>query len=337
MADLGAFISGCSGLTLTPDEERFFERSNPFGLILFRRNCADISQVKALTAAFRSAVGRRNAPVFIDQEGGRVQRLGPPVWRAYPAARAYGELYARDAVAALRCARHVGRLMAEDLYSIGITANCVPVLDVPQPGAHEIIGQRAYALSPDTILILARAHAAGFLEGGVLPVIKHIPGHGRATADSHLDLPVINAKLADLTAVDFLPFAGFSDAVLGMTAHVVYTDIDALAPATQSRRVVSDIIRKLIGFDGLLMTDDLSMKALSGSYTERTIRALAAGCDLVLHCNGELAEMEEVASAAGKLKGKSLSRARIALQSVRKPRGFDRRQAVRDLGTLMDQ
>ena len=335
---IGAFISGCAGLALTPAEQSFFGRTNPFGLILFKRNCETPAQLKALTDSFRAAVGRRNAPVFVDQEGGRVQRLGPPLeaWRKYPAARAYGEVYGRCRLTGLRAARNVGRLMAEDLIEAGITANCVPVLDVPQPGAHEIIGSRAYASGIEAIMALARAHAAGFAEGGVLPVIKHIPGHGRARADSHLELPIIDAARADLEAVDFPPFAAFADAPMGMTAHVVYTDIDPHFPATQSKKVIGSVIRRQIGFRGLLMTDDLSMKALGGSYAEKTTAALAAGCDLVLHCNGEMDQMEEVAAAAGFLKGKALARARAALKQARKPQPFERKQAMKDLETLLN-
>jgi beta-N-acetylhexosaminidase len=334
---IGAFISGCLGPVLSPSERAFFARTNPFGLILFRRNCETPEQLKRLTDDFRAAVGRKNAPVFIDQEGGRVQRLGPPsnAWRQYPPARAYGEAYRHDPLTALRSARNVGRMMAEDLIAAGITVNCVPVLDVPQPGAHEIIGSRAYSDRIEQIMALARAHAAGFADGGVLPVVKHIPGHGRAKADSHLELPVVDASLAELRAVDFPPFAAFADAPMGMTAHVVFTALDKSAPATLSRKVVSSVIRKEIGFRGLLMTDDLSMKALTGSYAERTARAFAAGCDLVLHCNGEMAEMEEVAAAAGWLRGKPLVRARAALKAARKPQPFDRKQASRDLENLL--
>ena len=338
-APIGAFISGCLGLSLSDAEKVFFARTNPFGLILFRRNVQSPEQLLSLTTAFRAAVGRRNAPVFVDQEGGRVQRLGPPSnnWRAYPAASKYGQLYDADPVAALRAARHVGRLMAADLIASGITANCVPVLDVPQPGAHEIIGSRAYSARLEVIMALARAHAAGFMDGGVLPVIKHIPGHGRARADSHLELPVVEAKRAELEAVDFPPFAAFADAPMGMTAHVVYTAIDKANPATLSRKVISGVIRKEIGFGGLLMIDDLSMKALSGTFAEKTKSALAAGCDLVLHCNGEMAEMEEVAAAAGTLKGRALARARAALKMARKPQPFDRRRAEKDLENLVSR
>jgi beta-N-acetylhexosaminidase len=293
--------------------------------------------LKRLTGDFRDAVGRKNAPVFIDQEGGRVQRLGPPsnAWRRYPAARAYGDAFNASALAGLRAARNVGRLMAEDLIAAGITANCVPVLDVPQPGAHEIVGNRAYSDRIEAIMALARAHAAGFADGGVLPVIKHIPGHGRARADSHLELPVVDATRAELEAVDFPPFAAMADAPMAMTAHVVYTAIDKTAPATLSRKVISSVIRKQIGFRGLLMTDDLSMKALTGSYAEKTRGALDAGCDIVLHCNGDMAQIEEVAAAAGALKGKALSRARAALKAARKPQPFDRKMALRDLEVVL--
>ena len=337
MTPIGAFIAGCLGPALTPAERAFFGRSNPFGLILFKRNCETPEQLKRLTDDFRAAVGRRNAPVFVDQEGGRVQRLGPPSnsWRKYPPARAYGDAYARDPLAALRSARNVGRLMAEDLIAAGITANCVPVLDVPQPGAHEVIGSRAYAERIELIMALARAHAAGFMDGGVLPVIKHIPGHGRARADSHLELPVVEASRAELEAVDFPPFAAMADAPMAMTAHVVFTALDKTAPATLSRKVISSVIRRQIGFRGLLMTDDLSMKALSGSFAEKTRRALEAGCDLVLHCNGQMDEMAEVADAAGHLKGRALVRARAALKAARRPQAFDRKQALKDLEALL--
>ncbi len=337
MTSIGAFISGCSGPVLSTAERAFFARTNPWGLILFKRNCETPEQLKRLTSDFRDAVGRKTAPVFIDQEGGRVQRLGPPsnAWRRYPAARAYGEAFNASALAGLRAARNVGRLMAEDLIAAGITANCVPVLDVPQPGAHEIVGNRAYSDRIEAIMALARAHAAGFADGGVLPVIKHIPGHGRARADSHLELPVVDATRAELEAVDFPPFAAMADAPMAMTAHVVYTAIDKTAPATLSKKVILSVIRKQIGFRGLLMTDDLSMKALTGSYADKTRRALDAGCDIVLHCNGEMAQMEEVAAAAGVLKGKALSRAKAALKAARKPQPFDRKMALKDLEAVL--
>ncbi len=339
MTTVSGFISGCSGSSLTLDEKSFFTRANPWGLILFRRNCETPDQLLALTTAFREAVGRKNAPVFIDQEGGRVQRLGPPsnAWKRYPPARSYGEVYAENPLAALRTARNVGRMMAQDLIACGISANCVPVLDVPQPGAHEIIGSRAYSSRIDHIMALARAHAAGFSDGGVMPVIKHIPGHGRAKADSHLELPVVEASLAELEAVDFPPFAAMADAPMAMTAHVVYTALDAEHPATLSETVISQVIRGQIGFRGLLMTDDLSMQALSGSYTGKTRGALDAGCDIVLHCNGEMAEMEEVAAAAGPLKGQALQRARAALKTQRRPQAFDEARASADYQAIVSR
>jgi len=333
---VSALIVGCAGTSLTDGEVAFLQRYNPWGLIVFKRNCESPEQLKRLTTAFRDAVGRRNAPVFIDQEGGRVQRMGPPsnVWRKYPPARLYGALYERDMVTGLRAPRNVGRLRAADLIEAGVTCDCVPVLDVPQPGSHEIISDRAYAITPERVALLARAHIAGLIDGGVLPVMKHIPGHGRARVDSHVSLPVVEAPMAELNAVDFLPFAAFADAPMAMTAHVVYTDIDPAEPATLSRKVISKVIRKAIGFDGLLMTDDLSMKALGGSFTDKVKRALAAGCDIVLHCNGNMAEMTEVAEAAGALKGRALTRARRALKSQRKPGKFDRRAALKDLERL---
>ncbi len=336
MQRIGAFITGCAGPALSVQETEFLQRSNPWGLILFKRNCQTPEQLKALTASFRKAVGRRDAPVFVDQEGGRVQRLGPPsnFWRKYPKARAYGDLYQRDPVAALRSARHVGRLMADDLIAAGITANCLPVLDLPQPGSHDAIGDRAYSLNREHVMVLARAHAAGLMDGGVLPVVKHIPGHGRAMADSHLALPVVDASREDLRQSDFPPFAAFADAPMAMTAHVVYTALDKKFPATLSRTIVKSVIRGEIGFRGLLMTDDLSMKALTGGIAEKCGLALAAGCDIVLHCNGDLGEMEQVAAAAGVLKGKALRRARAALKSARKPHAYDARAALADLDAL---
>jgi len=333
---IGAFITDCDGLSLSQAEREFLHRTNPWGFILFRRNCESPEQIKALATEFRTIVGRRNAPVFVDQEGGRVQRLGPPAthWRKYPPASRYGELYRDDPLSALRAARNVGRLMAEDMIAAGINADCLPVLDVPQPDGHDIIGDRAYAREVAQIIVLARAHMTGLMEGGVLPVIKHVPGHGRAKADSHLELPVVTAKRAELEAVDFPPFAALADAPMAMTAHVVYAAFDKTEPATLSKKVIKTVIRKEIGFRGLLMSDDLSMKALSGSLTERAAGALAAGCDMLLHCNAPLAEREEVARAAGVLKGKALSRARLALRAVGRPQRYDKTLALKDLDRL---
>ena len=236
---ISAFISGCASTSITPDERKFFSDFQPWGLILFGRNCQTPDQVKALTSEFRSLVGRKDAPVLIDQEGGRVQRLGPPknYWTKYPSAAAFGKLYNQCALHALRAARNTAHLMADDLAEVGINVNCLPVLDVPQTGSHNIIGDRAYATNGEMILALARSHVAGMLDGGVLPVMKHIPGHGRAKVDSHLELPVVTADRAALESVDFKTFAGFADCPMAMTAHVVYQALDAKNPATLSQRL----------------------------------------------------------------------------------------------------
>ncbi|MGB8953561.1 MAG: beta-N-acetylhexosaminidase [Candidatus Aminicenantales bacterium] len=334
-----AYISGCAGTELTASEKELFRKQQPWGLILFQRNCASTAQLAALTADFRDTVGRKDAPVMIDQEGGRVQRMKPEAnteWRKYPPAARFGEMYAKCPLHALRAARNVGRLMAADLEAAGITVNCLPVLDVPQPRAHAVISDRAYDSSPEIILTLARAHVAGFLDGGVLPVMKHIPGHGRATVDSHKELPRVSANRAELEALDFRTFAAFADCPMAMSAHVVFEAIDKNNPATLSKIVIRDVIRKQLGYNGLLMTDDLSMKALSGSFAEKTAAALNAGCDVVLHCNGVIEEMEQVAEAAIPLAGKAMVRAKAALKHRRKPQRFDTKVALKDWETVME-
>ncbi len=318
-----AFVAGCSGPELSPEERAFFRDADPFGFILFRRNIVSPEQVRALTAALREAVGRDEAPVLIDQEGGRVQRLGPPHWPRYPAGRAYAKLGAATVEA--RDSAFLGaRLMAHDLLELGITVDCLPVLDVPVPGAHDVIGDRAYGEDPETVTALGGGAAEGLLAGGVLPVVKHIPGHGRAGADSHLALPRVSASLDELRARDFVPFKALAHLPAAMTAHVVYEAIDPEAPGTTSRRVVQEIIRGEIGFDGLLFTDDLSMKALAGPFRARMEAAIAAGCDIGLHCNGDLAEARAVAEGAPVLAGRSLERAAAALARIAaSPADFD--------------
>ena len=331
---IGAFISGCAGPRLTENETAFFRAAQPWGLILFKRNIDSPDQVRGLTGTFREIVGRRNAPVLVDQEGGRVQRLGPPHWRKYPPASYYGEMFESDRLGALRAVRLIARLIAEDLTAVGINVDCLPVLDVPVEGSHDVIGNRAYARTPEKVAVLARAAMVGLMSGGVLPVVKHVPGHGRAISDSHHTLPVVGAAKKDMQQNDFSTFAAFADAPMAMTAHVVYEAFDREHPATHSRKIVR-IIRKQIGFDGLLMTDDLSMRALAGSMAERVGRAIEAGCDMMLHCNGDLAEMQAVAEAAGELKGRALRRARAALKQLRKPAKFDRKLALNDLDQLL--
>ncbi len=313
MSESKAMILGCAGKALTAEEEAFFRAERPWGFILFARNIGSAEEVRALTAAMRAAVGRTDAPVFIDQEGGRVQRLKAPLAPAYPPAAEIGAVYRRDRDAGRRAAFLMSRLHAFDLKRLGVTADCLPVLDVPVEGANDVIGNRAYGRDPATVADLGRAAADGLLAGGVLPVMKHVPGHGRAFADSHLALPVVDAPLSDLRAQDFAPFRALRDLGMAMSAHVVYTAIDPEEPATTSSKVVAEIIRGEIGFDGLLMSDDVSMNALRGDHAERTKRIFAAGCDVVLHCSGNMADMQAVAANTPALGGTPLVRAMRAL------------------------
>jgi beta-N-acetylhexosaminidase len=319
---------------LSPEETAYFRAADPFGFILFKRNCETPAQIALLTSALRDAVGR-DAPILIDQEGGRVQRLVAPHWPAYPAARVFGDIHATDSVCARRAAYLGMRLIAADLRAVGIDVDCVPCLDVPIEGAHDVIGRRAYSLEPAVVADLGRAATDGLMAGGVLPVMKHVPGHGRAGVDSHLALPVVDTPYADLEAIDFRPFAALNDLPFAMTAHVVYTAIDPDNPATLSATVIRDIIRGRIGFQGCLMTDDLSMKALSGSVTEKASRALAAGNDLILHCNGDIDEMRELADCVPDLTGASLARADAALRRRRSPEPLDEAAARAEFATLI--
>ncbi|HEX2509191.1 MAG TPA: beta-N-acetylhexosaminidase [Microvirga sp.] len=319
-----AFIVGCSALMPNPDEIAFFRDADPWGFILFRRNIEDAGQVTALCETLRETVGRADAPILVDQEGGRVQRLGPPHWPKYPPGAAYGRIHANDPLVRRELARLGARLIAHDLLALGINVDCLPVLDVPVVGAHDVIGDRAYGKDPATVAVLGRAAAEGLLAGGVLPVIKHIPGHGRARSDSHLALPVVETGRAELEAHDFAPFTVLADMPLAMTAHVVYTALDPEHPATTSKTVITEVVRGYIGYDGLVLSDDLSMQALSGSFRERAEGAFAAGCDVALHCNGKMDEMTAVAEAAPILEGDALRRADAALLRIRHvPEPFD--------------
>jgi beta-N-acetylhexosaminidase len=316
-----AAIFGCAGRALSPEEAAFFGDVRPWGFIVFRRNVESPGQLRALIAALRETVGSADAPVLVDQEGGRVQRLGPPHWRRYPPAGAFAALPPADR---REMARLGARLIAHDLRDVGINVDCAPVLDVPEPDAHDVIGDRAYGASAEAVATLGRAAAEGLMAGAVLPVIKHIPGHGRARADSHAALPVVDASRAALAGRDFAAFRANADLPLAMTAHVVYAAIDAGAPATTSRAVIGQVIRGEIGFDGLLMTDDLSMQALAGDFDARARAALDAGCDVVLHCNGALHEMRAVAAGARPLAGEAARRAQAALARLAEsPEPFD--------------
>ena len=316
-------IYGCAATSLSAAEKDFFRQTRPWGFILFARNISDSVQVKALVQELRETVGDEKAPVLIDQEGGRVARLKPPQWHARPPAARFGALYETNPDAAREAAYLNARLIAHDLASLGINVDCLPVLDVPAPGAHDIIGDRAFSTDPATIITLGRAQTDGLMDGGVLPVMKHIPGHGRAGADSHLDLPRVSASAEELSASDFVTFRSLDTCPIAMTAHVVYESIDPQRPATTSPKVIRDVIRGEIGFDGLLMSDDLSMKALDGPLSVRAKQAQFAGCDLVLHCNGDMNEMKEVASEVTELKGQALKRSEHALAHLSVPGGFD--------------
>jgi beta-N-acetylhexosaminidase len=330
-----AFITGLAGTAITPEERAFLQESQPWGLILFKRNIETAAQIFALTTNFREIVGRPDAPVLIDQEGGRVQRMGPPHWPSYPPGAAYGRLYDRDAAKGLAAAQLGGRLIAEDLIGVGITVDCLPVADMPVAGADAVIGDRAYGHTPEKVSALAGAAAAGLAAGGVLPVLKHIPGHGRATADSHAALPVVHATPAELEATDFAAFRPLADLPLAMTAHVVFSAIDPLSPATTSAKMIQQVIRDGIGFQGLLMSDDVSMGALSGTLRERTRAALAAGCDVALHCNGRLDEMRAVAAESPVLAGEAGRRAEAALAARHAPQEIDLVAAREKFAALM--
>ncbi len=330
-----AVIFGCSGAALSGDEIAFFRDADPWGFILFARNIETPQQVVALTAQLRDAVGRADAPILIDQEGGRVARLKPPHWRVAPPAAVFGKLYAGNPEAAYEACYLNARLLADELITLGVTVDCAPVLDVPVPGAHQIIGDRAFAADPAIIAKLGRAMCEGFFAGGVLPVIKHIPGHGRAGADSHLDLPAVATSRVELALTDFAPFKSLADMPLAMTAHVAFTAIDGQTPASLSKRLVSEIIRGEIGFDGALMCDYLGMAALRGDFSSRARSAIEAGCDLVLHCSGVMPEMQAVMPEVPQLAGKALLRCNQALARVAKPDEFDTRQGVARLAQLI--
>jgi len=327
-----AFISGCAGAALSPEERSFLRQEDPWGLILFKRNIVDRDQVLALTRSFRECVGRENAPVLIDQEGGRVQRMAPPHWRAYPAAAAIET--ALEPSRAEAAAQLIARLIAYDLAEVGITIDCAPVLDVAGEGMHSAIGNRSFSSRPERVAAMGRAVAEGLIEGGVAPVIKHMPGHGRARADSHHELPVVDAPRSEL-ANDFAPFAALKDLPMAMSAHLLYTAIDATRPATASPIVVAEIMRGEIGFDGLIMSDDLSMKALAGSFEERAAAVIKAGLDIVLHCNGDPEEGRAVASATPMLSGAALRRAKAAEAAIKAPQPFDVARGEQELAAIM--
>ena len=332
-----AFITGVSGLELSATEREFIRGERPWGFILFKRNVETPDQVSDLVAELRDGVGEADAPVLIDQEGGRVARLGPPHWPVYPPGATFGALYDLDKALGLKAARLSSRLIAADLIDLGITVDCLPLADVPVAGADAVIGNRAYGTEPAKVAAIARAVTEGLEQGGVLPVLKHIPGHGRATADSHHKLPTVDTAESELLQMDFAAFKPLADLPMAMTAHVVFSALDPAQPATTSATIIERVIRGVIGFQGLLMSDDVCMNALAGSIAERTRAIVAAGCDMVLHCSGVLDEMHEVARHAPELSGKALERAQRALASRKEPQPLDRQAARAELDALVER
>lgn len=309
--NIHAFICGVEGTSLNAYEIDYLTRYRPLGVILFARNCDNPEQIKALTAQIKSCLNHPLAMILIDQEGGRVARLRPPHWRAYPPAAHFSDMALHSVADAKRATYLNARLIAEDLTQLGINVNCAPLADIPAPGSHDIIGNRAFGKLAPQVIELASAQSKGLHDGGVMTILKHIPGHGRATADSHEDLPVVEASLKTLEDADFIPFKALNTLPMAMTAHILYTALDTSRVATLSP-IVIEYIRTQIGFDGLLMSDDISMKALKGDFSALSQGVWDAGCDIVLHCNGKREEMDAIASVVRPLAGKSLKRAEIA-------------------------
>jgi beta-N-acetylhexosaminidase len=326
---LGACILDAEGLRLSAGERALFGAINPFGFILFARNIDSPEQIRALCGDLRDAVGR-DAPITVDQEGGRVQRLRTPLARQWPPPL---EHVRRAGAQAGRAMYLRYRLIAAELRGFGIDSNCAPLADLAFPATHAFLRDRCYGSAPAQVAEIGRAVADGLLDGGVLPVLKHLPGHGRARLDSHIELPHVAAAPAELEAADFVPFRALNDLPMGMTAHLVYDAYDP-APATISRRMI-DLIRDRIGFDGLIMTDDISMQALSGTLGELSHAAVDAGCDVVLHCNGTLAQRAEVGEAAGRMRAPARRRAQAALAARRVPHAFDIAAAEAELARIM--
>ena len=330
-----AAIFGFEGTVLTDSERDFFRDCDPAGYILFKRNIETSEQLLRLTDSLRELSGRSDLPILIDQEGGRVARMRPPEWPAFPAGEAFAALYQAAPSSAIEAARSNARALALMLRSVGINVDCLPVLDVRQPGASDIIGDRALGEEPMQVAALGRAVLDGLASAGVVGVIKHIPGHGRALVDSHLELPVVTAS-ADELEIDLQPFERLSSAPMAMVAHLLYTAWDPHRPASQSPTVIDEIIRRRIGFDGFLMSDDTNMQALSGSEGERAAACIAAGCDVALPCNGVLADNIEVADAVGELSAKGLERLEQAMASVRDDEdGLDFAAAVEKRDALL--
>ncbi|PHR91117.1 MAG: beta-N-acetylhexosaminidase [Robiginitomaculum sp.] len=331
---INAAIFGCSGPELTRGEAVFFRDCNPWAFILFARNIETPNQVRKLCIDLRESVGR-DALIFVDQEGGRVQRFKPPHWREAPWAGKFGDLYELNQRAGLRAAWLNFRLIAHELKDMGVSANCAPVLDLPVWGADPIISDRAFSCNPEIMIKLAHACMAGLTAGGVVPVIKHLPGHGRAKVDSHKALPIIEESLETLINSDFIPFKAFMDAPMAMTAHVVLSAVDPHKPVTISRHAMQSVIRGELGYQGLVMSDDLDMKALKGGLTKLTEETLKAGCDIVLQCSGKLPAMVQIAKGLKPLTGESMRRAELAWLMSEYAMDFDVQQGLSEYENLM--
>jgi beta-N-acetylhexosaminidase len=334
MVDSKAVIFGCAGLELTPGEATFFSIAQPIGFILFGRNCDTPGQLRMLINDLRNSIKNDNALILIDQEGGRVARLASPHWRHPPAAHKFAKLAKKDLALACEALMLNVRLIGRELRELGINVDCLPVLDIPLAGSDPIIGDRAYGTEPNQVSVLGRVACNALLKEGVMPVIKHIPGHGRANVDSHKALPIVDIDWAELSRTDFMPFKALSDMPLAMTAHVIYSNIDDEYPATTSQKIIQDVIRGEICFKGLLMSDDLSMQALVGSVAGRAVASLQAGCDVVLHCNGAMSEMVEIASVVQGFSDESADRLAIALARIKDHETVDRQAALERLAEL---
>ncbi len=331
-----AVIFDCEGPRLSDEERAFFKDVDPWGFILFARHCESADQIRAHCDELRECVGRADAPILIDQEGGRVARMKPPVFSAHPAPAVFGELWKLDPAKAREASELNGYLLGRLVSDCGVNVNCIPMLDVPQIDADPVvIGDRAYAKWPDIITAIAHAHIEGLKKGGALPVIKHLPGHGRSLCDSHHALPRVCAKKHDLLGCDFQPFKSLRDEKMGMTAHIVYEAYDAERPATLSPVIVNDVIRGEIGFDGLLFTDDLKMKALGGAISDRITGAYNAGCDVALACNFSMDEKKESAGSLRDLAGRAADRARAAMADLQTPERGGTDEAYERLNALI--
>ncbi len=333
--NISPVIFGIASTKLSDAEKSLFTATNPLGFILFKRNCQNKQQLRQLIAELKDVTNRNKLLILIDQEGGRVSRLQPPTWRNHPAAGKCAALAQHNLQNAKRACYLQSRIIAAELAELGITVNCTPVLDIPTANSHNIIGDRAIGDNAQQVITLAHEIINALFDGGVLPVIKHIPGHGRATVDSHKELPIIDTPLAELEKTDFVPFSTFKHMPMAMTAHIIYTALDPHNVATISAKVLN-YIRQHIGFTGLLLSDDISMQALKGPIEKRAADAIKAGCDVILHCNGKIEEMRNIAQILPPISNISLQRAEQAIAQLRPPKPIAINAAETELQSLLN-